>query len=196
MAMKPGDIVRTWTPEQHAKLLQANELLRAHGPQGSKRIPGIRKAFRLHPKLFTLVLVCLVLSIGAYGYASVTILVPSIPVHGIYANCPSAIPSKSSVLLNTSGFVLVTCGGRGILRILSGTVATANYSLPSPYLDLVAYPAGQDSLILNRCTEAPAAIPLGHPWTAGYTGNWSFCADYGPVQTDTLPGFSVGWSIA
>ena len=193
MAMKPGEIVRTWTPEEQSKFIKASRILMANPPKRYR--PGVPKAIRAHKRLAILAALLILVSGSSYAALSMTILVPHIPAHGILLNCLSAIPSKPSVLINTSGFLLVTCGGNGILKALSGTNATANYTLPSPYLDLYLYPAGQDSVITTKCTDAPAALSLARPVVFGYEGNWSFCADYATVGADGLPGFSVGWTV-
>lgn len=193
MAARPGDIIRTWSPESHAKLMEMSRLLKTAGIPKKKRTP---KAWVKAHRLTVLAMALLAVSMGAYGYASLTILVPHVPAHGILYNCQSIVPLKTSVVINTTGFNLVTCNGNGVFHVLAGTNATANYTLPSPYLDLYVYPAGQDSVITTKCTDAPAALNLAFPIIFGYSGNWSFCADYGPVGMNGLPEFYVGWTVS
>ncbi len=196
MAMRPGDIVRESSIEEYEKLQEINRLLKSG--QKVKRQRKKPKAWLSAHRLSVVALALVFLSIGAYGYASVTILVPATPAHGILANCGGIeVPSVSSVVVNSTGFKLVTCpGNAGLFQILAGTKATANYTLPSPYLDLYAYPAGQESIITTRCTDAAAAVNLAQPWTAGYRGNWSICTDYGPAGAGGLPGFPINWSVS
>ncbi len=196
MAMRPGDIVRESSIEEYEKLQEINRLLK-----NGQRVKSPRKKPRAWLKAHRLTVIALALifvSIGAYGYASVTILVPAVPAHGILANCANQeVPSNANVVINQTGFTLVTCpGNAGLFQILAGTKATANATLPKPYLDLYAYPAGQESIIVIRCTDAAAAVNLAQPWTAGYRGNWSLCLDYGPVGAGGLPGFPINWTVS
>lgn len=196
MAMRPGDILREHSPDEYAKLVEIDRLVRS----GQKAKPAKKKP-RLWLKAHRLTVVALALvlvSVGAYGYASITILVPAIPARGILANCPNQeVPSNSKVVINQTGFTLVTCpNNRGLFEILAGTRAVANATLPSPYLDLYAYPEGQETIIATRCTDAAAAVNLAQPWTAGYRGNWSLCLDYGPAGPGGLPGFPITWTVS
>ncbi len=198
MAMRPGDIVRESSIEEYEKLQEINRLLKTQGPRKMRKQFHLRQARKAYPRLFALLAACVVFSVGVYGYVALTFHVPPTPAHGVLANCGDfGVPSKSSVLINESGFQLVTCAGyAGLFHILAGTNATANYTLPSPYLDLYAYPAGQETSITSRCTNAPAAVDLSRPWTAGFTSNYSLCADYGPAGANGLPGFAVGWTVS
>lgn len=196
MAMKPGDVIGSSSPEEYAKLMEINRLVKnGQKAKPAKKKPRVWiKAHRLTVVALALVLV----SVGAYGYASITILVPSVPARGILANCPNQeVPSNAKVIVNQSGFTLVTCpNDKGLFEILAGTRAVANATLPLPYLDLYAYPEGQESIIVTRCTDAAAAVNLAQPWTAGYRGNWSLCLDYGPVGSGGLPGFPINWTVS
>lgn len=195
--MKRGEIIREWDAENYEKAFEINRLLmKTGGPKGIRPKPKPRAWIKAH-RLFAVAMVLLAVSGIAYGYAALTIFVPQVPAHGILANCPAqSIPSNSAVVINQTGFVLVTCGGSsGLFQILAGTRAVANYSLPRPYLDLYAYPAGQDSVIQTRCTDAPAAVNLNSAWTSGFRGNYSLCLDYGPAGANGLPGFPISWTV-
>lgn len=198
MAMKRGDLIREWSAEDYQKPFEIDRLMKTKGTRlkSDRKRLAPRALAKAHPRLFAIMLAMLVFSLGAYGYASLTILVPHVPAHGLLMNCPSVVPSKTSVVVNSTGFVLVTCTGSGVLRALAGTNATANYTLPSPYLDLYLYPAGQDSVITTKCTDAPAALNLQRSVVFGFEGNWSLCSDYGPVGAAGLPEFSVGWTVS
>lgn len=196
MAMRPGDILHEHSPDEYAKLLEIDRLVRS-----GQKVKHTRKKPRVWLKahrLTVLALVLVLVSVGAYGYASITILVPAVPAHGLLANCANQeVPSNANVVVNQTGFVLVTCpGNHGLIQVLAGTRAVANATLPSPYLDLYAYPEGQESIITTRCTNAAAAVNLAQPWTAGYRGNWSLCLDYGPVGANGLPGFPINWTVS
>lgn len=193
MSPKPGDVVKEMSVEDYWKQTEISRLLSKNGGWKKKaERPSLRKIARAHPKLLALMIAGFVFSIGAYG-ASLTLFVQPVPAHGILLTCPSAVPSRVSVLINSTGFILVNCNGNGVLEALAGTQAIANYSLPSPYLDVYIYPIGQDNLITSKCSDVPAALDLSRPITFGYRGNWSLCADYGPVGPNGLPGFTIGW---
>lgn len=188
MPKTAGETVHEYDPVAFDRLI-AREKTRP----GPKRHADIRW-LRAHRKLAVALIIVLILAVPVAGQSLLVFIFPPVAVVGIVENCGQLSASKQTVPLGSSGFVLFTCASFApAFKAFAQTHVTGNATLPSPYTKLYVYPSGQESNIATTCTDAPAALQINNASLIfGYTGDWSFCANYTNAQGPNLPGLSWG----
>ncbi len=184
---KNGDILHEYEPVEFEQLRATI----AAKPKAKKRVEV--RWVRHHRKLAVGLIIAMFILAPVAAQAVLSFVFPPVPAVGIIENCGQLVASKTTVNLGSSGFVLFTCASYApAFKALGGTKITGNGTLEAPYTALYAYPSGQESNILTTCTDTPAALSLNQTLIFGYTGEWSFCANYTNAQQTGLPGMTWG----
>ncbi len=188
---KNGDILHQYEPVEFEQLRAT--IAAKPRPRRRTDIRWIRH----HPKIAAVLVTLLIMAVPVSAYTLLSQTIPAVPATGVIIECSPLTSSKASVLLYSSGFVLMTCPSLApAIQALAQTHATANYTLPAPYVSAYIYPSGQESNIVTTCTDAPAALSVANPIIFGYSGGWSYGLNYTNAQATGLPSFAVNWTVS
>lgn len=119
---------------------------------------------------------------------------PNVPAIGMETTCASLAANPATVIVGSSGSLLLTCGGAAAFSIVTGSVSTPAFALPNGYASLWVFPHASPPAPGTSCSTAGMRILSGT--AIAWSGNdaWSYCAQYASVPASGLAAFTVSWS--